>query len=142
MKKNIITVALLAVLTTMAVSCQKEDADITSANPSTVIAENDAVRSVVYTIDGVTYRLTLVGDQAWRDFLLRMFALAEEGRTVTFFNEEAASRVIPSKLVETFTTSNKEEAYQWAEKKGNEGYTVTVVFDQETGIYTCYAFIQ
>ena len=142
MKKNIITVALLAVLATMAVSCQKEDADITSANPSTVIAENDAVRSVVYTIDGVTYRLTLVGDQAWRDFLLRMFALAEEGRTVTFRNEEAASRVIPSKLVETFTTSNKEEAYQWAEKKGNEGYTVTVVFDQETGIYTCYAFIQ
>ena len=111
MKKNIITVALLAVLATMAVSCQKEDADITSANPSTVIAENDAVRSVVYTIDGVTYRLTLVGDQAWRDFLLRMFALAEEGRTVTFRNEEAASRVIPSKLVETFTTSNKEEAY-------------------------------
>ena len=142
MKKNIITVALLAVLTTMAVSCQKEDADITSANPSTVIAENDTVRSVVYSIDGVTYRLTLVGDQAWHDFLSRMFALAEEGRTVTFRNEEAASRVIPSKLVETFTTSNKEEAYQWAEKKGNEGYTVTVVFDQETGIYTCYAFIQ
>ena len=142
MKKNIITVALLAVLTTMAVSCQKEDADITSATPSTVIAENDTLRTVVYTIDGVSYRLSLVGEQAWHDFLSRMFALAEEGRTVTFFNEEAASRVIPSKLVETFTTSNKEEAYQWAEKKGNEGYTVTVVFDQETGIYTCYAFIQ
>ena len=142
MRKTIITVALLAVLTSLAVSCQKEDVDTTSANPSTIIAENDTIRSVVYTVDGVTYRLTLVGEQAWHDFLLRMFALAEEGRTVTFFNEEAASRVIPSKLVETHSTSNKEEAYQWAEQKMKEGYTVTVVFDEETGIYTCYAFIQ
>ncbi len=140
MKKTIISVALLAVLTSLAVSCQKEEADITSATPSTVIAENDTLRTVVYTIDGVSYRLTLVGDQAWHDFLSRMFALAEEGRTVTFFNEEAASRVLPSKVVETHSTSNKEEAYQWAEQKINEGYTVTVVFDEKTGIYTCYAF--
>ena len=94
MKKTIITVALLAVLTSLAVSCQKEEADITSATPSTVIAENDTLRTVVYTIDGVSYRLTLLGDQAWHDFLSRMFALAEEGHSVTFFNEEAASRVL------------------------------------------------
>ena len=140
MKKTIITVALLAVLTSLAVSCQKEEADITSATPSTVIAENDTLRTVVYTIDGVSYRLTLVGDQAWHDFLSRMFALAEEGRTVTFFNEEAASRVLPSKVVETHSTSDKDDAYQWAAQKVKEGYTVTVIFDDETGIYTCYAF--
>ena len=140
MKKTIITVALLAVLTSLAVSCQKEEADITSATPSTVIAENDTLRTVVYTIDGVSYRLTLVGDQAWHDFLSRMFALAEEGHSVTFFNEEAASRVLPSKVVETHSTSEKEDAYQWSEQKVKEGYTVTIVFDEETGIYTCYAF--
>ena len=83
MKKTIITVALLAVLTSLAVSCQKEEADITSATPSTVIAENDTHRTVVYTIDGVSYRLTLLGDEAWHDFLSRMFALAEEGHSVT-----------------------------------------------------------
>ncbi len=142
MKKTIITVALLAVLTSLAVSCQKEEADITSATPSTVIAENDTLRTVVYTIDGVSYRLTLVGDQAWHDFLSRMFALAEEGHSVTFFNEEAASRVLPTKEVETHSTSNKEDAYQWSEQKVKEGYTVTIVFDEETGIYTCYAFKQ
>ena len=142
MKKTIISVALLAVLTSLAVSCQKEEADITSATPSTVIAENDTLRTVVYTIDGVSYRLTLVGDQAWHDFLSRMFALAEEGHSVTFFNEEAASRVLPSKVVETHSTSDKDDAYQWSEQKVKEGYTVTIVFDEETGIYTCYAFKQ
>lgn len=45
-------------------------------------------------------------------------------------------------MVETHSTSDKDDAYQWAEKKMNEGYTVTVVFDEETGIYTCYAFKQ
>ena len=99
MKKTIITVALLAVLTSLAVSCQKEEADITFATPSAVIIDNAALRTVVYTIDGVSYRLTLLGDEAWHDFLSRMFALAEEGHTVTFFNEEAASRVLPSKVV-------------------------------------------
>ena len=142
MKKTIISVALLAVLTSLAVSCQKEEADITSATPSTVIAENDTLRTVVYTIDGVSYRLTLLGDEAWHDFLSRMFALAEEGRTVTFFNEEAASRCLPSKVVETHSTSDKDDAYQWSEQKVKEGYTVTVVFDEETGIYTSYAFKQ
>ena len=142
MKKTIISVALLAVLTSLVVSCQKEEADITSATPSTVIAENDTLRTVVYTIDGVSYRLTLVGDQAWHDFLSRMFALAEEGHSVTFFNEEAASRVLPSKVVETHSTSDKDDAYQWSEQKVKEGYTVTIVFDEETGIYTCYAFKQ
>ena len=138
MRKTITTIALFAVLGTLAVSCQKENI----IDETNIVAENGTVYTVSYAVDGVTHQITLVGDEAWHDFLSRMFALAEEGRTVTFFNEEAASRVIPSKLVETFTTSNKEEAYQWAEKKGNEGYTVTVVFDQETGIYTCYAFIQ
>lgn len=142
MKKTIITVALLAVLTSLAVSCQKEEADITPATPSAVIIDNAALRTVVYTINGVSYRLTLLGDQAWHDFLSRMFALAEEGHSVTFFNEEAASRVLPSKEVETHSTSNKEDAYQWSEQKVKEGYTVTIVFDEETGIYTCYAFKQ
>ena len=126
----------------LAVSYQIEEADITSATPSAVIIDNAALRTVVYTIDGVSYRLTLLGDQAWHDFLSRMFALAEEGHSVTFFNEEAASRVLPSKVVETHSTSDKDDAYQWSEQKVKEGYTVTIVFDEETGIYTCYAFKQ
>lgn len=89
MKKTIISVALLAVLTSLAVSCQKEEADITSATPSAVIIDNAALRTVVYTIDGVSYRLTLLGDEAWHDFLSRMFALAEEGHTVTLLQRRS-----------------------------------------------------
>ena len=140
MKKTIITVALLAVLTSLAVSCQKEEADITSATPSTVIVDNAALRTVVYTIDGVSYRLTLLGDEAWHDFLNRLLALAEEGHEVSFRNEEAASRVVSTKETVTYTTSNHDDAYNWAEKMLNDGYAVTIRYDKEKKIYTCYAF--
>ncbi len=93
-----------------------------------------------YAVDGVTHQLTLVGDEAWHDFLNRMMALAEEGHEVTFRNEEAASRVVSTKETVTYTTSNHDDAYNWAEKMLNDGYAVTIRYDKEKKIYTCYAF--
>lgn len=135
MRKTFITIALLSVLGTLVVSCQKENI----IDETTIVAENDKVYNVSYTVDGVTHQLTLVGDDAWHDFMNRMFALAEEGHVVSFRNEEVASRMVPAKDVVTYTTTNHDEAYAWAEKKVHEGYTVTVIFDRETGIYTCEA---
>jgi len=68
-----------------------------------------------------------------------MLALAEEGHTVSFRNEETALRGDSSKDVVTYTTTSHDDAYKWADKMSNEGYTVTIRFDNETGIYTCNA---
>ena len=92
-----------------------------------------------YTVDGVTRRLTLVGEEAWHDFLNRMFALAEEGHEVSFRNEEAASRIFSAKDSVTYTTKDRDKAYAWADAMIAGGYTVTVTFDKTTGYYTCYA---
>ena len=64
MKKTITTIALLAVLGTLAVSCQKEN--ITES--TTFIAEDSAIYRISYSVDGVTYQLTLIGDEALQDF--------------------------------------------------------------------------
>lgn len=135
MRKTFTTIALVAMLGALAVSCQKEN--IIDETP--VVAENVTVYTVSYAVDGVTHQLTLVGDEAWHDFLNRMMALAEEGHEVTFRNEEAASRVVSTKEKVTFTTTNHDEAYAWAEAMLKDGYTVSIHFDKETGIYTCYA---
>lgn len=135
MRKSFTTIALFAVLGTLAISCQKEN--IIDETP--VVAENVTVYTVSYAVDGVTHQLTLVGDEAWRDFLNRMMALAEEGHEVTFRNEEAASRVVSTKEVVTFTTTNHDEAYTWAEKMFNDGYAVTIYYDKEKKVYNCYA---
>lgn len=135
MKRTIITIALFAVLGTLAVSCQKENI----LGQNAVVAENGTMYTVSYTVDGVTHKITLVGEDAWHDFLHHMIALAEEGHRVSFRNEEAASNAAPTKETVTYTTTNHDDAYKWAEKKINEGYSVTIEYDDRTGIYTCTA---
>jgi len=135
MKKTITTIALLAVLGTLAVSCQKENiVEQTSIN-----AEAVQVYKVSYSIDGRYYQLTLIGEESWHDFLTRMFALAEEGHRVSFRNENVSSQEALSKEVVTYTTSDHDDAYTWAEKMSNAGYLVTVEYDRKTGKYTCTA---
>ncbi len=135
MRKTLTTIALFALLGTLAVSCQKENI----IDETNIVAENGSVYKVSYTVDGVTHQLTLVGDEAWHDFLNRMMALAEEGHEVTFRNEEASSRVVSTKETVTYTTSDHDDAYSWAAKMVDDGYTVTITFDKEKKIYTCYA---
>lgn len=106
MRKIFITIALFAVLGTLTVSCQKENI----IDETSIVAESGKVYTVSYTVDGVTHQLTLVGDDAWHDFLNRMFALAEEGYEVSFRNEDRASRVLSSKDVVTYTTTNHDDA--------------------------------
>lgn len=133
MRKTFTTIALFAVLGTLAVSCQKENI----IDETSIVAENGKVYTVSYTVNGVTHQLTLVGDNAWHDFLNRMFVLAEEGHEVTFRNEETASRIVSAKEVVTYSTKNRDEAFSWAEAMIDEGYSVTISFDKKTGVYTC-----
>lgn len=135
MKKVITTIALLAVLGTLAVSCQKENI----TEQANIVAENNTVYKVSYSIDGISYQITLIGDEAWHDFLNRMLALAEEGHRVSFRNEDGSSQVASSKDVVTYTTTNGDDAIKWANKMIHEGYTVSIEFDERTGIYTCTA---
>lgn len=135
MRKTFTTIALFAVLGTLAVSCQKENI----IDETNIVAENDTVYKVSYTVDGVTHQLTLVGDEAWHDFLKRMVALAEEGHEVSFRNEEASLRAVSTKEKVTYTTTNQDEALVWSEMMIKDGYTVTISYDKASGIYTCIA---
>ena len=135
MRKTFIAIALFAMIGTLAVSCQKENI----MDQNAIVAENGTVYKVSYTVDGVTERLTIVGEAAWHDFLNRMMALAEEGREVTFRNEEAASQVVSTKKVTTFETKSRAEAYAWTEKMFNAGYTVAIFYDNENDKYVCFA---
>lgn len=135
MRKTFTTIALFAVLGSLAVSCQKENI----IDETNIVAENGSVYKVSYTVDGVTHQLTLIGDEAWQAFLNRMLALAEEGHEVRFRNEETASRIVSAKEVVTYATKERDKAYAWADAMVEEGYTVTIRFDKETGVYTCEA---
>ena len=136
MKKTTKTVALLAVLSVAAVGCQKETIMV---EPQTDVETSGTVYTVRYSVNGVTHTETIIGEQAWADFLQRMLALTEEGYRVTVSRNTDTAQYAMSKEVVTFKTKKKAEAYTWVEQKINEGYTVTIDYNEQTGEYTCVA---
>ena len=135
MNKTIITVALIGMLTTLAVSCQKENIEVERAEAT----EQVAVYSVSYTIDGTREEITLAGEVAWKGFIARMLDLAEEGHRVSFRMEDGTQRIVTSKETITYSTTDREEAFEWAEKMIRQGYTATVEYDKKEKRYNCYA---
>ena len=135
MNKTLKKVALLAVLSMAAVGCQKE----TMVDSQAGVETSGTVYTVRYSVNGVTYTETIIGEQAWADFLQRMLALAEEGYSVTVSNNGTTTQYSMSKEVVTYTTTNKPAAYEWLNKMVAQGYEVTITYNPQTGVYTCIA---
>ena len=135
MKRTIKAVALLAVLSVAAVGCQKETVVVSQTGAE----ESGTVYTVRYSVNGVSHTETLIGEQAWADFLQRMLALAEEGHRVTMSRSANTAQYSESKEVVTFTTKDKKKALAWVNEMLEAGYTVTFSFNPQTGEYTCVA---
>ena len=132
MKKTFKNVALLTALSLVAVSCQKEDVLPIIGTEQTA----DSIY-VVYSINGEVYHATL-GESEWDAFMERMLALARDGYEV-IFSKNRTSLTSQSKEKVTFVTNSKEEAYSWSSAMIDQGYTVSITYNQSTGEYTCIA---
>lgn len=132
MKKNYL--AVFALLSMMAVSCQKEN--FTELEP-TVVGES-AVYTLSYTIDGVSQHATFNSKAERLAFIRQLVALTREGHNVSLGNGNIVSTNATKEKL-TFTTTSEEEAANWAASMMEQGYEVDVQFDKETGEYICVA---
>ena len=123
-------IALLTVLEVTVTGCTKEDV----ADNMGIVA---TIHSVTYIVDGQQYYANPQTDGEWSEFLDRMFALAEEGRTVHFWRCDVQASSKKEKL--TYTTTSLADAKAWCKQKADEGYNVAMTYDQQTGKYTCNA---
>ena len=135
MKKLIIPATLLAMITLTTVSCQKE----VLTEPTLPTVENSATRTIRYTVDGTAYRQVIHSDEDLDALMLSLFALAREGYTVRMMDENISFCETCAKEKVTYTTKNKNDAITWSLEKINEGYSVTITFNEETEEYTCVA---
>ena len=135
MKKNIITVALLAVFSTVAFSCQKENID----DSQMFMPQNEGSRTMLVTIDGISQTLTFRSDSDWLQFLERMTATARNGHTVRISNATAQYTNNATKEKIIYTTQIEADAISWSNKMIADGYTVEINFDDNTKTYTCIA---
>ena len=133
MKRTIITVALFAVLGTLATSCQKET--LTELSPVTT---QDETYLITYSVDGVSMQTRLNGDEALRAFLQRLTALAREGHRVTVRNDNTVSQASTKEVI-TYHTTSEDDANEWAAKMIRDGYEVEIDYDEKTGEFICTA---
>ena len=135
MKKQVKTMALFAVLSLMAVGCQKE----TIVEPNTGMQQTMSLRTVTYSIDGVTQQIIIRGEEAWMDFLKQLTALARQGHRIQFRCEESRATTSTTKEVVTYTTTSEEDAIAWCNTMFNQGYEVNMTYDVKNGKFICTA---
>lgn len=135
MKKVFKTIALVSIIGLTATSCQKEQTTF----PQGTAEQIGYKHTVLYSVDGISQSVTFNTDEEWLEFLHQLFIWAEEGHQVTFRNAEASNNTIASKEKVVYETSNKKEAEEWAFAMEEAGYSVSVSYDSNTGIYTCIA---
>lgn len=136
MKKTVRTLALISVAGLMATGCQKENIVLTE--PSAI--ENAIVQSVCYSVNGIPGQASLANDSDWDAFLDRMMALARQGYNVVIYSGNRTVGASTKEIV-TFTTTDEDEAKQWAKDMTNQGYDVQISYEPKTGIWTCIAMI-
>ncbi len=113
----------------------------------------DTVRDITYTVtegpqassrhDGNAQPTTvhLKTEAEWQALLDRFCDYAEEGSEVTFYNANQIATKSATKDAATFSTTSREEMKRWMAQMEDEGMTVTVSYDPNTGTWngTAYA---
>lgn len=137
MKIKVITVAMLSLLTLTFVGCQKEETLLSS----TMVEQPQFIETIVYSIDGNVYTATLYSQKEKDDFFKWLFAMAKENHRVYIYGENGATTQSSKKVV-TYVTTDEDEANKWAQSMHDQGYMVSIYYDDETGEFTCIAFMK
>lgn len=124
---------ILAAMLTLA-ACNKEK------ELEAEIQRVERVRDITYTVGGQSTTVHLKTEAEWDTLLGRFCDYAQVGDTVTFHNVHAAASQQAKENV-TFSTSDRNEMKRWMARMEDEGMTVTVTFDSNTGTWngTAYA---
>ena len=125
MKTIVRLFVLLAAVLTLA-ACEKES--------------NRHERDIVYTVaEQTTTSVHLTTEAEWDALLDQFCDWAEDGCSVTFHNAKSDNKSTTKGAV-TFSTTDRDEMKRWMRQMENEGKTVTVTFDSETGTYNGMAY--
>lgn len=99
-------------------------------------------RTIVYTTESESGTVHLTTESEFDALLDRFCNLAEGGSTVTFRNTAYARQGSGTKESATYSTTNREDMKNWMRRMEDEGRTVTVIYEKETGIWRGTAYPQ
>ena len=114
---------------------------------------SDKQRDITYTVGApssswhmadtaaTTVTIHLETEAEWQELLDRFCDWAEDGSEVTFYNANQIATKSATKDATTFSTTDREAMKRWMAQMEDEGKTVTVIYDPNTGTWngTAYA---
>ena len=97
-------------------------------------------RDIVYTVAEETTTVHLATEAEWQQLLDHFCDYAEGGSSVTFRNAQSANKSATKEAI-TYSTTDREAMKRWMAQMEDEGKTVTVSYDPNTGTWngTAYA---
>ncbi len=128
MKKRAIAMVLAAAMMVLAAGCQKEEA--------TQVAPVSTVRAVDYSVDNSRQHVTLEGDAEWRALLGECLDSVAAGHLVNLSHGAGSGAAKERRM---YSTDSRDAAMAWVDARFNEGYDVTMWYDEEEGRYICVA---
>lgn len=128
MKKRTIALILAAAMMVLAAGCQKEEA--------TRVAPVNSVRTVEYSIDNNRQHVTVKGTAEWQALLGECLDRAAEGHLVNISHGAGANYAKERRM---YSTDSRDAALAWVDARFNEGYDVTMWYDEEESKYICVA---
>lgn len=98
-------------------------------------------RDITYIVAENTTTVHLKTDAEWDALLDRFCDYVESGSSVTFYNTTRANKGSAAKEATSYSTTNREAMKRWMKQMEEEGKTVTVTYNPNTGTYngTAYA---
>jgi hypothetical protein len=128
MKKRTIAMVLAAAMMVLAAGCQKEEA--------TRVAPVNSVRTVEYSIDNTRQHVTVKGTAEWQALLGESLDSVAAGHLVNISHGAGANYAKERRM---YSTDSRDAALAWVDARFNEGYDVTMWYDEEEGKYICVA---
>ncbi len=139
MKKITRNATFVAILCLATAGCQKDDFDLASLPLSNHPSCTAGVNVLAYTVDGEQHEIPMPDSASGTSYLEKLFALAKEGKSVTFSYRGINCTEVAKKETVTFVTPSMNEAMQWSDNMARQGYTVSVEYDARNNVFVCTA---
>ena len=135
MNSKITNIMLLSVaLTGTMVSCQKDS----EMEPSQELSQKSLAQEtsiLFYKIDGIEYYQKFHSREERNRYIRYLIKLTTKGHVIVIEGSEKPNYAPEETNQQDFKTSNKEEVDIWAIEMQDSGYTVMIIFNEETGTY-------
>ena len=136
------TAAIMVVAVLCLVACKKQESDVNGGGGD---GNNKVERTIIYTVGHCENQRTVATEAEWDALLEHLCDQVQSGNEVIFFNMSptschAGKKSYAPKSPTSISTNSRDEIKAWMKEMEEQGRTVRVTYDNNTGTWTGVAY--